>query len=82
MRSQQSTSPRTGPGITLVVRVLVATVLFYAVAVLYAGTSGEAGADVFVQPMVGTAVFAGVLGLPMLAVWIFGRRTVVPENAS
>ncbi|ALG83526.1 hypothetical protein [Gordonia phthalatica] len=81
MRTSNLTSARTGQTIKLAMRVVMATVLFYAVAVLYAGTAGAAGMDVFVQPMIGTAVFGGVLVLPLAAAWVVSRRLTDSGNA-
>ncbi|MBM7368113.1 hypothetical protein [Gordonia hydrophobica] len=74
MLNRELTSVRIGPKTGLVGRLVVATTLFYAVAVLYFGTTGAVGRDVFVQPMVLTAVFAGVLCVPLIAGWVVVRR--------
>ncbi len=52
----------------------MASALFYSVAVLYHGTIGYSGSDVFLAPLMGTAVFAAVIALPVLAGWLVSRR--------
>lgn len=74
MLNRERTSVPIGPKTRVVGRLAAATALFYGVAVLYAGTAGAVGSDVFVQPMIVTAVFAAVLCLPTFAVWVAVRR--------
>lgn len=81
MPASDLTSTQTSQPVRLALRVVMATVIFYAVAVLYAGTAGAAGKDVFVQPMIGTAVFAGLLVLPLTAAWVVSRRLTDSSNA-
>lgn len=70
---------RIGKQWVLASRLVLATALFYSVAVLYCGTTGATGRDVFVEPMIGTAIFAVVISFPIGAGWFVSRRF---ENVS
>lgn len=55
-------------------RLVIATALFYGVAVLYEGTVGYTGGDVFVEPLIPTAVFAAAIVLPVALGWLVSWR--------
>ncbi|MGB3698572.1 MAG: hypothetical protein WBA05_14165 [Gordonia sp. (in: high G+C Gram-positive bacteria)] len=62
-------------------RLAMASALYYVIAVLYHGTVGSSGFDVLVQPMVGTAVFAGIIFLPLAAGWLLMRTVADAGDA-
>ena len=81
MPTPDNSQARISPTITILSRLAMATLLFYAVAVLYAGTVGATWSDAFVEPMMSTGVFAAVLGLPMFGAWMVSRRLTDSGNA-
>ncbi|WP_040518234.1 hypothetical protein [Gordonia neofelifaecis] len=74
MLTAKNSEARIGRSGAVVSRLMLATILYYAVSVLYHGTVGYTGGDVFVQPLVGTAIFAGIMCVPVAAGWYVSRR--------
>lgn len=65
----------------VVSRLIMAVGLYYVVAVLYSGTMGSTGGQVFVRPLIGTAIFTTVLCGPVLVGWLVTVFVARPAKA-
>ncbi|KJR06898.1 hypothetical protein [Gordonia sihwensis] len=81
MLTWENLEDRIGRNWAMVSRLVLATVLYYAVSVLYHGTVGYAGGEVFTRPLTGTAIFAGIMCIPAAAGWYVSRRFATAGDA-